>query len=205
MKKGEIMSNVPDARGRILSAAVKVFAEKSFEGSRIADIAKIANVPNSLIYYHFKNKDDILEVLIKNVLDEYSQLLQIAKNDSHSNKTKTIADRIENHYWGFALKNVDLIRIMLIESLKKSADMPSIFKAVEELIKNDSEVIKANDYSIHERLVAEFFTIQVPIFIFLCFKKQWCDYFNIAEEDLNRLFTNLIAETHGAYHKNRIE
>lgn len=113
------MPNMPDARNRILNAAAKIFAEKSFEGSRIDEIANTANVPKSLIYYHFKNKDDILTVLIENCLAEYKQLLQIAKNDDHNDKQKTMTDRLEKHYSDFILKNVDLLRIMLIESLKK--------------------------------------------------------------------------------------
>ena len=200
------MSNKPDGRKRILKAAIKIFSEKSFDGARISDISKAANVPGSLIYYHFKSKEDILEVLIDNFLAEFTQLSQIAKNDSHSEKPKNIVNRLENHYFNFAQNNVELIRIILFESLKKNVEKPPIFKFVEGLLENDGEAIKSSkSYNLDERRVAEFFTSLLPMCFFLCFKKQWCDYFYISQKDLNLLFTNIIAETHGAYHKNRIE
>ena len=197
------MVNTPDARGRILSAAIKIFAEKSFAGSRISDIANMAKVPNSLIYYHFKSKEDILGVLISDCLDEYKQLLQIAKNDDHSDKPNTMANRLENHYSDFALKNIDLIIIMIFESLKKNTEKPYLFKVVEGLVEKDSETIKTSDsYNLNERLMAEFFTSLMPICLFHCFRKKWCDYFCMDQKDYNQLFMTLIAETHGAYHKN---
>jgi AcrR family transcriptional regulator len=67
--------NIPNARERILQTAVKIFAEKSFEGSRIDEIAREAKVPKSLIYYHFKNKDAILEALTENFINEYMKLI----------------------------------------------------------------------------------------------------------------------------------
>ena len=197
------MSNVPDARARILDAASRIFAEKSFEGSRINDIAKTANVPNSLIYYHFKSKEDILDNLLNDLLAEYSQLLQIAKNDIHSDKPNTIAGRLDSHYAEFISKNIDLIRIIIFESLKKNVEKPHIFKIAEKLVENDSETIKtSSSYNPNERMMAEFFTCLAPICLFQCFQKQWCDYFNMDQREYNQLFTTLITETHGAYHKN---
>lgn len=197
------MPNMPDARGRILSAATKIFAEKSFAGSRIDDIAKTANVPKSLIYYHFKNKDDMLEVLINDFMTEFKQLLQIAKNDTHKDKSKTMKYKLEKHYSEFIKKNVDLIRIMLIESLKKDTETPSIFKIVEEMVNHDSEKMKSNpSYDLNERLIAEFFTSLVPIYSFFCFQEKWCDYFDIEQKDAKQIFMNVYAGTHGAYHEN---
>ena len=199
------MPNIPDARKRILDAAAKVFSEKSFDGARITDISKAASVPSSLIYYHFKSKEDILEVMIQNCLDEYAELLQIGKQDDHDDKSKNMVSRLENHYFSFAQNNVEIIRIMLFESLKKNARRPPIFQFVEGVVENDSEAIKSSaSYHLEERRVAEFFTSLLPLCSFLCFQEQWCDYFNILPKDFGQLFASLIAETHGAYHQNRI-
>ena len=200
------MPNTPDARGRILNAAIKSFAEKSFAGSRIDDIAKAANVPKSLIYYHFKSKDNILEVLIQELLSEFKELLAIAKNDNHDDKPKTMKYKLQEHYSGFIKKNVDLIRILLIESLKKDNEIPLIFKIVEELVNGDSKNMKDDaSYDLNERLIAEFFTSLVPIYSFFCFQEKWCNYFEINENDLKQIFLNVYEQTHGAYHKNHDE
>ncbi len=197
------MPNTPDARERILDAAIKSFAEKSFAGSRIDDIAKIAKVPKSLIYYHFKSKDNILEVLIQEFSNDFETLLEIAKNDSHDDKPKTMKYKLEEHYAEFIKKNVDLIRILLIEALKKDMGSTLLFKTVEKLVNYDSEKIKVgNSYNRNERLITEFFTSLMPIYSLFCFQEKWCEYFKINENELKQIFMDVYEQTHGAYHKN---
>lgn len=200
------MANLPDARKRILQSATKVFAEKSFEGSRIEEISKVANVPKSLIYYHFKNKEEILNVLMENFLAELASLLHDVKTHTHSDKAENIAYRLEDHYYNFAIENTELIRIILIESLKKSTEVPEVFKIIKLFIENDSQLIKNDsDYHENERLVSEFFTVIMPIFSYLCFRDRWCDYFAMDKEDLHNLCLKSISEAHGAYHKSKIK
>jgi len=49
-----------DKRQQILDAAVEVFAGKGFHKSRVADVARAAEVADGTIYLYFKSKDDIL-------------------------------------------------------------------------------------------------------------------------------------------------
>jgi AcrR family transcriptional regulator len=46
-------------KDRILLAAVKVFGVRGFQGARTVEIAKVANVPQPLLYFHFSNKIDL--------------------------------------------------------------------------------------------------------------------------------------------------
>ena len=46
--------------GRILKAALQVFAAKGFHEAKISEIARVAGVADGTIYLYFKNKDDIL-------------------------------------------------------------------------------------------------------------------------------------------------
>jgi AcrR family transcriptional regulator len=196
--------NSPAAKLRIFEAAIKIFAEKSFEGSRIDEIAKEAGVPKSLIYYHFKSKNEILEVLFKNFMDEYVALIGIAKNDTHQSKAGELSSR-RDYYKEFFIKNADLVRIIFIDSLKKSSSDPIIFKFVDAMIteeKEKYEISKKSDYDKNERLVAEFFTNIIPLFSFLCFHRSWVKYFNIDIKKLEEMFGKILGETHGAYHKN---
>jgi len=196
------MPNIPDARKRILDAATRIIAEKSFEGSRIDDIAKTANVPKSLIYYHFKNKDRILETIIEDFLIEYQKLLHQSNHSNHETKWEVLVDQLNPEYITFIHNNVDIIRIIMIESLKKTIAIPPMFKVVEELIKNDDEKMKSDSsYDLDERLIAEFFTGLIPIFSFLCFQEQWSEYFKVNSNRFNNFIIDLITETHGHYHK----
>lgn len=46
-----------EARDEILKAALGCFAEKGFDGTAIADIARAAGVGHPLVHYHFKSKE----------------------------------------------------------------------------------------------------------------------------------------------------
>jgi TetR/AcrR family fatty acid metabolism transcriptional regulator len=55
------LENEPEKRRAILHAAVRVFAEKGYQGCRIADVARQAGVAYGLVYHYFRNKEELLE------------------------------------------------------------------------------------------------------------------------------------------------
>jgi AcrR family transcriptional regulator len=55
----------PDKRARILDAAIKVFAEGGYHGSRISDIAREAGIAYGLVYHYFRNKEEILATIFE--------------------------------------------------------------------------------------------------------------------------------------------
>lgn len=196
--------NLPNARERILKAAVKIFAEKSFEGSRIEEIAREANVPKSLIYYHFKNKDEILEVLTENFINEYTNITSINEKETHQEKSQKLPFRMKDVYYEFGKRNADLVRIIFIESLKKTKEQPIIFKMVEALINKEAEKTANTEleYDVQERRIAEFFTSFIPNYAYICFSESWTKYFSIDKNQFDKLYLKVYEETHGAYHKN---
>jgi AcrR family transcriptional regulator len=191
----------PNARDRILKAAVRIFAEKSFEGSRIDEIAREANVPKSLIYYHFKSKDEILEVLIDEFLNEYLTIINNTTQESHQEEAEALPERMKQVYYEFGQRNSDLIRVIFIDSLKKRNQKPILFKIVEAMIAKEAEVKKDKKYDVQERRIVEFFTSQIPNYAYLCFADAWSDYFSIDREKFDELYRKVYIETHGAYHK----
>ena len=62
---------VTDKREAILNAATRVFAEKGFFNSKVADIAKAAGVADGTVYLYFKNKDDVLHSVFDRAMDEF--------------------------------------------------------------------------------------------------------------------------------------
>ncbi len=196
--------NLPDAKKRILQAAVKVFAANSFEGSRVEEIAKEANVPKSLIYYHFESKEQILQVLLQDFITEYTGLLQIAENDTHQSKVDHMPER-KQHYQDFFIKNADLVRIIVMDSLKKTNQKPIIYQVMEAFIAVDEKFARAGnsgEYDRNERLIAEFFTNILPLYAFLCFHDSWINYFEIDRQHFEKFFFEIHMLTHGAYHQN---
>jgi AcrR family transcriptional regulator len=49
-----------ETRERLLRAAADVFAERGYDGTRVADIAAAAGVSNGALYAHFHSKADLL-------------------------------------------------------------------------------------------------------------------------------------------------
>lgn len=52
-----------DKRKVILDAAIRVFAEHGYNGSRVGDIAEDAGVAHGLLYHYFASKDDVLRTI----------------------------------------------------------------------------------------------------------------------------------------------
>lgn len=56
---------------QIINAAVNVFAENGFHGSKVSKIAKAAGVADGTIYLYFKSKEDILTTMFKEKMGEF--------------------------------------------------------------------------------------------------------------------------------------
>jgi AcrR family transcriptional regulator len=54
-----------DKRQQILAAAVRVFAAKGYESTRVGDIASEAGVAYGLVYHYFTSKDAVLEAVFR--------------------------------------------------------------------------------------------------------------------------------------------
>jgi len=57
-------SDLPDARTRILDAAELLFADRGYDATSTARIAKLAKVPKGLVFHYFPQKMDVLVALI---------------------------------------------------------------------------------------------------------------------------------------------
>ena len=59
-----------DRRRQILTAAVKVFAEKGFHEARVGDIAEEAGIAYGLVYHYFDSKEALLETIFRTTWGE---------------------------------------------------------------------------------------------------------------------------------------
>ena len=53
------------SRARILDAATEIAAERGYEGTGIAAVSAKCGLPASSIYWHFKDKDDLIAAVIE--------------------------------------------------------------------------------------------------------------------------------------------
>ena len=67
----QVRAVVTDKREAILRAAVKVFAQKGFFNSKVADVAKEAGIADGTVYLYFKSKDEILHSVFDRAMEEF--------------------------------------------------------------------------------------------------------------------------------------
>ena len=93
-KRVSSRNSIADKRGTILRAATRVFARNGYFNSKVADIARAAEVADGTVYLYFKSKEEILHSifdqniaeaiaagrkLIENLDDSREKLRRIAK------------------------------------------------------------------------------------------------------------------------------
>ncbi len=61
------------SRRRILDAALEIAADRGYSGTSISDVSRLSGLPNSSIYWHFKDKDALFAAVIE---DSYVRWLE---------------------------------------------------------------------------------------------------------------------------------
>ena len=61
-----------EKRKQILDAAIRVFADNGFHGTRVGDIAEHAGVAHGLLYHYFASKDEVLRTIF---VENWGELL----------------------------------------------------------------------------------------------------------------------------------
>jgi len=67
-------------RENIRAAAIELFAERSFEGTRMSDIAKACGITKAGLYYYFRTKTDLLDYVYQTVNESLSAALEHASD-----------------------------------------------------------------------------------------------------------------------------
>lgn len=65
------MENRTDTESRILTAAIKVFQDKGFDGTRMQEIADEAGINKSLLHYYYRSKDKLFEAVFRDAIDKF--------------------------------------------------------------------------------------------------------------------------------------
>ncbi len=108
-----------EKRSLFLQAARKIFAKKGFQATNVSDIVTEVESGQGTFYYHFKDKQEIFDVLM---LDFIGELVQVAiKNAAASEGRLALADRplALSNARAFAavfMENMDLAELYFRES-----------------------------------------------------------------------------------------
>lgn len=69
---------VGERRQQIIRAATKLFSEQGYYGTTIQHVAREAGISVGLIYQYFRDKDDVLFLTLKHVLETYENEIPAA-------------------------------------------------------------------------------------------------------------------------------
>lgn len=116
----------PDKYQRIIQAAIKVFSQKGFFNSKVADVAKEADVADGTIYLYFKNKDDVLLSIFEHSMDHFISLMKNELSSIEAPEDK-LTKFIEVHL-ASVQKNQDLSQVLQVE-LRSSTKFMKEYRA----------------------------------------------------------------------------
>lgn len=130
-------------RKAMMNAAAELFAERGFAGTNLRDLADVLGVSRPGLYYHFPNKEKILEALIEEVTftiaDRFSDIASQVDRDPEDSLRKLMQIAT-----GWVLENPVLFRVLD----RSDADLPPDLRGRHETLKR---AILANFTDIIER------------------------------------------------------
>ncbi len=119
------MGEIRDAnrsKKSIIVAATKLFAKDGFDGVSVDAIAKEAGVNKAMLYYYYKNKSKLYEVVVDMVLEDiYKTVLE--KNSQHKKPIDKLYSFIET-FAKYAKANPHLSFFMLNELASDGKKLP---------------------------------------------------------------------------------
>ena len=197
------MDSQRNSREIILQTAAEVFARKGYDGARVDEIAVKAQVNKALIYYYFKSKEELLSELFNGVIEGASRLL----SNPEFLSVESFADakrmrRFLDEFIDYLEENQNVIRVMLMESVKRSPVNDLVFTMIERILEKMGDAITtlSGEHQDAARVnVTEFFTGIMPCINFVVYHEKWMERFNIPEPELRGIFYDAFLGTHVAH------
>jgi AcrR family transcriptional regulator len=103
------------SRERILDAATEIAAERGYEGTSIALVSAKCGLPASSIYWHFKNKDDLIAAVIERSFADWLKAWQVPDEGAPRDRLVGLAMQIAKAL----LDSPDFIRLGLMLALER--------------------------------------------------------------------------------------
>jgi AcrR family transcriptional regulator len=103
------------SRVRILDAASEIAAERGYEGTSIALVSAKCGLPASSIYWHFKDKDDLIAAVIERSFGAWDLAWEVPEEGAAQERFQGLATQIAKAL----LDSPDFIRLGLMLALER--------------------------------------------------------------------------------------
>jgi len=207
-------------RGRIITASTKLFSLNGYDATSVNQIASSAGVTKALIYYYFKSKEDILDSLVSSLLEDTTSMamdfihenivqvinegsLDIEPDKLHFASIEARGNFMNNVYayheqfLDYALANREVLRILMLESLKKSKHHTALFRFINLMQESyENPIFKTiheadRDFNCsNEMILFNFFFCLIPIFNFAAYYDNCKSICGMPDKELRESFLN---------------
>jgi len=137
VRSGSQAKESDDVRQRIVEAAEELFANKGFAASSISDISAAADVNRALIYYYFKDKQDLYNSILR---EGEQNMLRIAM-DAYSSERTAVA-RLQKFITNFSRVRIErenfgriVLRGLVDSSMEVTSHLEESFNKVSAILK----------------------------------------------------------------------
>jgi len=103
------------SRERILDAATEIAAERGYEGTSIALVSKKCGLPASSIYWHFKDKDDLIAAVIERSFGTWLAAWQVPTDGTAEERATSFGANVAKAL----VESPDFIRLGLMLALER--------------------------------------------------------------------------------------
>jgi AcrR family transcriptional regulator len=180
-------------RQKILNTAEMLFARYGFDATGIELIAKTAGITKSLIYYYFNSKDEILSNLFQDFTAESIKIKKyITDNTIADNSQYNVEKILKEQTLPFLMSHKDIIKIAFTESVKEAPVTPhlNIFQYFDQNFQTGFELVDQYNIQYNKEFanLNGFFLFWAPLFSFIIFSDEWCEYYHCDLESVTNLF-----------------
>lgn len=130
----KVVKKASERRAEIIQAARKLFLEKDYESTTMQDMMKAVNIAKGTIYHYFQSKEDLLEAVVEQIIQEQLTRLQGALETAQGNA-------------------LDQIKFLTLQA--------NLTSSQPELIE---QLHKPSNYTLHTRLLASLIIQIAPLY-----------------------------------------
>lgn len=195
------MPEKENSRQKILDAALDVFYEVGFDGARVDMIAKRAGVNQALIYYYFKNKEELFTEMV----DIHVNEMLLAKKNAVGGRdlydmsiyTPELVKNVVDEMMDLLKKKEKVFSIVLGEIFRNSQRKSDtrIFEVFMPAIKESAEILLnlgMEQMDIDREIVAGIFFGTLPMMAYITLGERLAERYHLDREKLRAIFTEQI-------------
>ncbi|MFQ5665281.1 MAG: TetR/AcrR family transcriptional regulator [Candidatus Binatia bacterium] len=118
-----------EARDKILATAARLFSERGYDSTSLAQVAREAKVSKALIFWHFDCKEQLYRSALRKTLEPYF----IDVDDLEGLGEREQIESLIDQFYDFVRENVYSVRFFLHLALQSEGQPAEVLSRVKEL------------------------------------------------------------------------